>query len=177
MKIVIINGFPQQHSGKDTFVKYCLEKLNGRGKLISTVDFVKKIAYNCGWNGEKTPQNRKFLSDLKKLLTEWNDIPFKKIETEIENFYNYLEFYEVDTNGVIFIMCREPEEILRFKNKFNATTLLIKRELMENITQSNDADSNVLNFNYDYVINNNGTLLELKTKAIKFLNELINNNL
>lgn len=74
-------------------------------------------------------------------------------------------------------MCREPEEILRFKNKFNATTLLIKRELMENITQSNDADSNVLNFNYDYVINNNGTLLELKTKAIKFLNELINNNL
>lgn len=79
MKIVVINGFPG--AGKDEFVS-CCKKLIGEPYVrnISTVDFVKYIATECGWDGTKTPKNRAFLSNLKDLLIEWNDVPFKKIE-------------------------------------------------------------------------------------------------
>lgn len=79
MEIIVINGFPG--AGKDEFVN-CCKKLIGEPYVrnISTVDFVKYIAAECGWDGTKTPENRAFLSDLKDLLTKWNDVPFKKVE-------------------------------------------------------------------------------------------------
>ena len=50
---------------------------------VSTVDKVKEIAAECGWDGVKSPKNRKFLSDLKDLLTEWGDVPYKDIERKL----------------------------------------------------------------------------------------------
>ena len=82
VNVVIVNGFPR--SGKDTFVNFCKEKLGAFGVSVSTVDFVKYLAAQSGWDGSKTPENRKFLSDLKDLLTEWNDVPWKKVEEVFE---------------------------------------------------------------------------------------------
>ena len=33
------------------------------------------IAKECGWGGEKDDKARKFLSDLKRTLVEYNDYP------------------------------------------------------------------------------------------------------
>ena len=170
MKYFIINGRPR--SGKDTFVNFCLEELGAFGKLISTVDFVKEIAVSCGWNGTKTPQNRKFLSDLKDLLTNWGDVPYKKTLQEIDMFKFNLNCWNVSDKGVVFIMCREPKEIERFERELNAKSLLIRRASVEFEQQSNHADSEVLNHKYDYIIENNGTIDELKEKAKKFLKNL-----
>lgn len=170
MKIIIVNGFPQ--SGKDTFVNFCLKELRNFGKSISTVDFVKEIALKCGWNGEKTPKDRKFLSDLKMLLTEWNDVPYKKVVKEIDMFKYDLEYYDVEENGVVFIMCREPREINKLRVALDAKTLIIRRLEVEKREQSNVADSDILNYIYDYQINNDGTLEELQTKAIEFLKNI-----
>ena len=86
IKVVVVNGRPE--SGKTTFEEKCKELVNASSTfwldenkrmmvdVISTVDFIKQIAIECGWDGVKTPRNRKFLSDLKDLLTEWNDVPF-----------------------------------------------------------------------------------------------------
>lgn len=167
MKYAVINGFPL--SGKDTFVNYCLEEIKNYGLLVSTVDFVKHIAIECGWKKEKTPKDRKFLSDLKKILSNWNDVPYRKVIEEITYFRKDLEYYGVDDNGIVFIMSREPEEINRFKKDLNAKTVLIYRPSASLLQQSNDSDSNIMNYQYDYTIYNDGTLEELRNKAKNFL--------
>ena len=168
MKYFIVNGKPC--SGKDTFVNFCLEELGAFGKLISTVDFVKKIAIKCGWDGTKDSKNRKFLSDLKDLLTNWGDVPYTKTLQEIKLFYYDLEYYDVENSGVVFIMSREPEEISRFEKELGAKSILIRRNAVEFNEQSNHADSEVLNHKYHYIIDNNDTLEELKIKAQEFCN-------
>ena len=170
MKYFIINGRPR--SGKDTFVNFCLEELGAFGKLISTVDFVKEIAIKCGWDRTKTPKNRKFLSDLKDLLTNWGDVPYKKTLQEIDMFKFDLDYWDVSDKGIVFIMCREPKEIERFERELNAKSVLIRRASVEFEQQSNHADSEVLNHKYDYIIENNGTVDELKEKAKEFLKNL-----
>ncbi len=170
MKYFIINGRPR--SGKDTFVNFCLEELGAFGKLISTVDFVKEIAVSCGWDGTKNLKNRKFLSDLKDLLTNWGDVPYKKTLQEIDMFKFDLDYWDVSDKGVVFIMCREPKEIERFERELNAKSVLIRRASVEFEQQSNHADSEVLNHKYDYIIENNGTVDELKEKAKEFLKNL-----
>ena len=132
---------------------------------ISTIDYVKHIAKEeFSWDGNKTPRARKFLSDLKDLLSEWDDIPIKKIEENLENLQRkgYL-----NNNHIVFIDCREPEEIKKLCELFNAKTILVKRD-QENLELSNHADKNVLNYNYDIVIDNNGSLRELDKKAEEF---------
>ena len=175
VKVCICNGAPT--AGKTTFQEICRKKCNGfetvRGyhpdtrlwiSTMSTVDFVKEIATKCGWNGEKTPKNRKFLSDLKDLLTEWDDVPFKKI-------VDYIDY--VDSTGLddwlVFVDCREPDEIQKLKERLNATTLLIRRESVENYESSNHADANVFNYEYDLTIWNNSDIINLEKEADLFI--------
>ena len=171
MKIVIINGRPC--AGKDLFVKYCQTHcywcLN-----ISTVDFVKEVAAYCGWDGTKTPKNREFLSNLKDLLTKWNDVPYKKIKREIDLFKARMESHNFDStkDGIVFIHCREPEEIAHFVKDMGAITLLMRRPEVEELEQSNHADAEVFNFAYNYTIMNDGTIEELDDKAVSFLEEI-----
>lgn len=171
MKIICINGYPR--SGKDTFVSFCYEY----GSIIqsySTVDFVKKIAKICGWDGVKDLKGRKFLSDLKDILTEYDDIPIKKIKEKILDLIRPIENLGYNTDRIIFfIHTREPEELQRFKDEFGAKTLLIQRPSVEDAEQSNHADKEVLNFNYDYVIDNDGTLEDLQKKADSFIIDIL----
>lgn len=158
--IFIING--SAGVGKDTFIDMCnlyTEVLN-----YSSIDKVKEIARMVGWDGRKDEKSRKFLSDLKVLTTEYNDMPFKDMWRRVE-FYGKNENYKV-----MFLHIREPEEIMRAKCKFNAKTILVIRDSVKHI-MSNMADANVFNCNYDYVIDNNGTMEELKKVAKEFLIE------
>ena len=147
-QIIIING--TGGSGKDTFVEYCMKY----AKVInfSSIDKVKEIATLIGWDGEKTERNRKFLSDLKKLTTEYNDMAFNSIKDAVSNF-------EVSDNEILFVHIREPEEIARAENSFNAKTLLVKRVGHSNIT-TNYSDANVDNYDYDFVIENTTLFVE-----------------
>ena len=128
IKVVVINGRPE--CGKTTFELKCRELVNASSTfwvdenkrmvvdIISTVDFVKQIAKECGWNGVKTPENRKFLSDLKDLLTRWNDVPYQKIVDHIE----YMNEFGRQYDWILFVDCREPAEIQKLKERLNATT-------------------------------------------------------
>lgn len=167
-QVIVINGAPQ--SGKSTFVEMC-KSFYSYIDEFSTVDLVKRLAKQLGWNGEKTLKDRKFLSDLKDLLTEWNDIPFKDTEkfVTVVKMKNKLK----KCDGIIFIHCREPQEIDRLKKEFNAITLLIRRDAAENQEVSCHSDRNVLNYEYDCVIENNGNLEDLKNKAYNFLKIII----
>lgn len=175
MQIVVINGAPT--AGKDAFVKFCQKYLLWCGNF-STVDFVKEVAAYAGWDGTKTPNNRKFLSDLKDLLTEWDNVPFRKVENAMMRYEKDAESYDFRSEDVLcFVHCREPWEIQKFVDTLGAKTLLIRRPEVEKNEQSNHADSEVFNYNYDYEIINDGTLWDLEKKAANFVLELGYKNL
>lgn len=160
-QIVVING--TGGSGKDTFVEFCSKY--GRVMNFSSVDKVKEVARLIGWNGQKTEKDRKFLSDLKRLTTEYNDMAFNSIKEAIGKF-------KESDKEILFIHIREPEEIQRAVVAFGAKTLLVKRDGIAKI-ESNYSDASVENYNYDFVIENT-TLEELDTKAHKFVDEFNN---
>lgn len=153
--IIVINGYGG--SGKDTFVEY-VSKYN-KVYNFSSVDKVKEIAKLIGWNGEKKDKDRKFLSDLKKLTTDYNDMSFISIKEAINDF-------NLSDKEIMFIHIREPEEIKRVVDEYNAKTLLIKRDDIKKVT-TNYSDASVENYNYDYIINNT-TLEELDKQASIF---------
>lgn len=166
-QVFIING--SGGVGKDTFIAFICLNFESKNILpiinFSSVDKVKKVAKLIGWDGSKTEKDRKFLSDLKLLCTNYNDMPFNSMYEKVIEFYN-------GNYSMLFLHIREPEEIERAKNIFNAKTILVKRDSVEHIT-SNMADENVYNYNYDIVINNDGTYDDLEIKALDFINDFI----
>lgn len=156
----IING--SGFSGKDTFVALVSKYIPTMN--FSSVDKVKEVARMIGWDGGKTEKDRKLLSDLKLLCTEYNNMPFESMKNRVEKFLKS-DYYEF-----IFLHIREPEEIDKAKEAFNAKTILVKRDSVLHIT-SNMADANVYNYDYDIVIDNSGTLDELDSKALALVLE------
>lgn len=156
-KVFIING--SGGVGKDTFCEYVGHYT--KVKVISSIDLVKDYASKMGWNGSKTPRDRKFLSDLKDLLTKYNDYPFRDICQKVL-------WFKEDDNEFLFIHIREPEEIDRAKREFNAHTILMVNDNVKGI-YSNHADARVLEYNYDIVIDNSGTLKDLEIIAKDFV--------
>lgn len=154
-KYVIINGYPS--SGKDATVKQC-GILRDNVTNMSTVDFVKHVAKTCGWDGKKDDRGRKFLSDLKDAMTRYDDIPLK----------NIVENVKMLDNCIIFIHCREPDEIRKLKELLGATTLFIKNDNIKNLN-TNHADAEVENYQYDYTLDNSGSLGDLIIESDRFL--------
>lgn len=168
--IFIING--SGGVGKDTFVGLVSTQLNDMLKKFhtvinfSSVDKVKEIAREIGWDGKKTEKDRKFLSDLKILTSEYCDMSFESMKSKVT------EFMKDEESKFLFLHIREPEEIDRVVREFGAKTILIIRDTVKHIV-SNMADENVFNYYYDFVIDNNGTKEELNSKAKDFIQEVI----
>jgi hypothetical protein len=59
----------------------------------------------------------------------------------------------------------------------DAVTLLIRRDAAEYVEQINHADNEVLNYEYDYTIPNNGSLSELRARAWEFLHGALELNI
>lgn len=169
--IFIING--SGGVGKDTFVELVSVELNDIFKKFhtvtnfSSVDKVKDIAREIGWDGKKTEKDRKFLSDLKVLTSEYCDMPFKSMKNKVN------DFLKDEESKFLFLHIREPEEITRAVKEFGAETILVVRNSVKHIT-SNMADENVFNYDYDFEIDNSGTKEELKDKVKKFVWRIIN---
>lgn len=179
MNIFIVNG--KGGSGKDAFESFVIEYAANLPYAaapvlkLSIIDYVKDIAKYAGWDGGKTQADRKFLCDLKSILTKWNDSPMLELYCSIEDIENH-----EGKLSTIFIDMREPIDIARFKqickeNSWNwePKTVLIKRDTVDDIAYGNKADDGVFDYNYDIVIENYGTLSDLKDSAKTFYNNYI----
>lgn len=177
-KIIIINGYPR--SGKDTFIDICNELIDGSTvSRVSIIDYVKGVAASrCGWTGEKTPKDRKFLCDFKKLLTEYNDLPLRRVNDVVQSFVS-----EKNVHKILFVTMREKVDIEKFKKTWpQAETLFISRREAKkeyeqlNNNERNSADSDVDEAyaaeNYDHFIYNSGGLDDLRAEAKAFLEKL-----
>lgn len=172
LRVVIVNGKPGV--GKTTFEDACIDILgHAYGRKRSTIDKIKEIAKSGGWLGEKDPRSRKLLSDLKDLFTEYNDLPNSDIYFFLRGWEDDIQYYYVGNHPhVLFVDAREPEEIEKLKKDFNAITVIVRRPGDEKLETSNHADENVFNYEYDYVIENDGDLGKLKDEAQRFLNSI-----
>lgn len=163
-RIFIINGMGG--SGKDTFVQ-CLNELIPT-LHISIVDNVKQTAKLLGWKGEKTEKDRRFLSDLKLAIDNYNDANYEYVRQKVKDFCDG----KLGKYQILCIDMREKSQIERAKEEFGAKSVLVYRDSVKNIT-SNVADANVFNMSYDVKVNNSGTIEDLKEAAKEFIDKCV----
>lgn len=157
---IIING--SGGVGKDTVVEMVSKKYNVRN--VSTVDKVNEAGLLLGCLG-KSLKDRAFKSDLKLLADKYYTHSLIYVLEE------YVKFLDHPDQQIMFIHCREPDNIAEVSESVNCTTLLITNARVP-LIDSNMADKNVFNYKYDHIIRNDGTLEELE-KKVNFFLELI----
>ena len=184
-KVVIINGKPQ--SGKDTFCKYaqgyCDDDESANTLIISSVDPLKEMLMQLGWDGTKTDKIRDMLMDMKQLWVQNQDGPTMFL------FNNILEFHKACTgeDNIVFVHIREPEEIKKLVNALtgfesmgiDVISLLVIRESGEDTpnqpaeTRRSDDEALINNYEYDVTINNDEDLIKLQELAAEFVDKLL----
>ncbi len=170
-QVVVING--KGGIGKD-FLCDIVGK-HYQTKVISVVDEVKKIAETCGWKGEKTPKARKFLSDLKLALENYNSLPLMSVFEKLNTFLQKDE-------EILFIHMREKNDIEMIKQLVNftgmykslsLTTLLVERDSSQHTIYGNPADDNVNDYVYDHIYKNNCSLDEVESDFMRYFDDNI----
>lgn len=159
----VING--KGGVGKDTLCDFAAKHF--KTVNISTITPIKEIAAAHGWNGEKTPKARRFLAELKRLFTEWNDLP---------NSYaleKYGEFLKSDSE-LFFVHIREGSEIKKFVEGAERLgqrplTLLVTSKRCDKV-YGNTSDDGVDDYAYDYTYKNDLPLAEAEEDFMRFLN-------
>ena len=131
--VIVING--SGGVGKDSICSIVGKHYSTMN--ISSVDPIKKIAFENGWDGRKNEKSRKFV--------DFNDLPCKYL---LDKYQEFLE----SNNEILFVHIREPEEISKFKKSIQEAciTLLIRRNSHTKKEWNNSADDNVENFDYDF---------------------------
>ena len=150
---IVING--RGGVGKDTLCDFASQFYRVRN--ISSVDPIKAIARQHGWNGEKDLKSRKFLSDLKRVFTEYSDLP---------NHYmmeQHGKFLATDEQ-ILFVHIRESDQIASFvklMEGYTVLTLLVRRDEGTPVGRyGNVSDDDVESYPYDYYYDNNAPLEE-----------------
>ncbi len=172
MKIIMICG--KARSGKDTLAEFIMKNTNN--EKICRVQIGQYIKYYAmkyfGWNGEEETKPRDLLNHLGTDIIRNKINPDFHINRLIEDIEVLSYFYDT----FIISDVRFPNEIEKVKAKYdNVTTIKIIRNSDElNESQKNNITETALDSynNYDYSIDNNGTLEELESKAKDIINEV-----
>lgn len=180
INIIIINGKPR--SGKDTVIgymkKYCDINECARCYSYSTIDPVKDVLRNLGWNGEKTDEVRNMLSSMKQFWINTCDGPLKYCMDTIFQCMNM----DTDDDMVLVFQIREPDEIHKLINaikpielayNLNVSTLLVYRSEASQKHHGNKSDNDVAEYVYDKSICNNSSIEDLWTVVKEYMDNLL----
>lgn len=168
--IIIING--KGGCGKDTLCDIAATKYNTMN--VSSITPIKEMAKIVGWNGAKTDADRKFLSDLKEIVTRYNDGANEYIIQEA------LVFSKSESD-VMFIHIREPENIehfietarCRIPDDIQILTLLVKRDSQKYLIFGNKSDDDVELYDYDFIYSNSHPIEEVESDFLPFLENML----
>lgn len=124
----------------------CTKKFITRS--VSAITPIKKLATEIGWDGTKDVKSRKFLSDLKRVVVEYNDYPTTYL------LHEYQEFL-MSSAQILFMHIREIDEIKKMKGLIpsRCVTLLIRNTDAPE-QWGNDSDDCVEQYDYDYYYDN-----------------------
>jgi len=169
MKIIIINGVGG--SGKDSFISLLRTYTDKYVYNFSTIDEVKRIAKEFYWGGEKDDRGRTFLYELKQAWKKYNNGPVTTIIRKIAEIHQ--DDLLLNRDSLVFIHCREIEEIEELKNIFEQrhipviTLFIVMKGEQEHFT--NPSDSQDISFYpYDYVVESLQGLDYLNEKVKEF---------
>ena len=172
MKIIMICG--KARSGKDTLTDYLIPGLEDEKVCrIQISQYIKYYAMKYfGWDGSEETKPRDLLN---KLGTE---IIRNKIDPEfhINRLLQDIEVLSYFFDTFIVNDVRYPIEIEKVKEKFdNVTTIKIFRESDElTESQKKEVSETALDdyTEFDFVVDNSGSLEDLELEANKILNEI-----
>jgi hypothetical protein len=155
--VIVING--RGGVGKDTVCGVLADHYKVRN--ASSIAPIKEIALRHGWGGGKDDRDRKFLSDLKNAFSAYNDLPYRYMLGELD------EFLASDAE-IMCVHIREMREIAKFVagakkalgKDGRVATLLVRRPSCERV-YGNGADDGVGEFDYDWTYDNSGPLEDI----------------
>ncbi len=162
--LIIING--KGGVGKDTLCDFAARHYEVRN--VSSITPIKEIAAANGWKGEKTPEARKFLADLKEVFTRYNDLPTRYLLDQYRQFV-------AGEERLMFAHIREGGEIDKLKRQIPGAciTLLVKRSGDGPEQWGNASDDDVENYRYDYTYENSRPLAEAEVDFMNFLEHVL----
>lgn len=174
MKIVLIGG--KARVGKDTFADYLYEELEKNGKKPVKMQISQYIKYYAikyfDWDGEEETKPRELLQHLGTEIIRNKIDKYFHIDRLIQDIRVLSYYYDY----FIISDVRLEEEIEKPKKEFNdVVSIKIEREndVLTKKEQSHITEIGLDNYNdFDYIIENNGTIEELKNKAIDLLKEM-----
>lgn len=183
-KVIIINGVTG--AGKDTFVNlatsYCEDNEIANIFNISSVEMIKDMLMNFGWDGEKTDEVRDIMAGIKKIWISAKNGPTMFLMNNIIQYH----IAHTGEDNIIFCHVREPEEIKKLVDiitgmdavGIDIITLYIERKsiYMNGIDINNVRDSDdpfiISRYPYDIIIDNNSDLPALDEVVHNFINDL-----
>lgn len=185
-RVIIINGVAE--SGKDTFASYVADYCNRDDSAnvlnLSSVQPIKDMLRQFGWDGNKIPMVRNIIANIKGIWTADNNGPTMYL------LNNILEFHKskYDEDNIIFCHIREMNEIDKLVNILTGmerlgiefVTLYVQRDIVgySDISKPevDDIQVNSPSDYYHVIISNNKTKQDLKRTAEEFVDELLGGN-
>lgn len=189
---VIINGTGA--CGKGTFIEHCgrfcsVEEISAVDPLYDVAEtlmgmsdnenlglFVDPVPSSNEQREHKTEEFRSLMHELKKAWATYHNGP----ETYLIGRAISFLLTRREPPQIIFENCREPENIESLVNAHYDVGIVPLTLLMRGNVRPEDhscyADTNVENYDYDMVIDNIGSILDLRLEAAMFTHRLMHAN-
>lgn len=164
--VLVVNG--PARAGKDTsiaFMKTALGIYGYQTEEFSSIDPVRAMLHQAGVNvHDKTPEVRAMLANIGDQLRDFRiDVCARRINQSLA----------MNTNGVFFLHMREWPLIEKLRARLRNTNNQISTVLINNPRvkpePGNDADAKVLDYPYDFTIQNPDSLAELAYNCTAFV--------
>lgn len=157
MRVILLIG--KAGAGKDESYK-CIKELYPTAERYAFADRLKIFAYEMGWDGRKDERGRKLLQGIGQTVRAYKEGFWAlKVAKAIE--------HDVPDIAVI-TDCRFPNEIEIIKDYFRDVTTI---RIIRDVSEIDDVSEYSLdNYEPDFTIDNNGTVLDLQSSLKEVLN-------
>jgi|APSaa5957512622_1039677.scaffolds.fasta_scaffold76336_2 hypothetical protein len=165
--VIVVNGVSR--SGKDTFIDYLAKKtqLLLRHSTIQRV-FTALINSSMIVNGKKGKKEREFLASVKQAWITYSNGPLQEVTNKVDHLEEQYKFMQHIGNIFLTVQVREITEITKLKDHFkeDLVSLLVVRD---SVDPQHVTDEYVEDWDYDFVVSNNGSLEQLESQVDGFL--------
>lgn len=170
MKIYLLSG--KARSGKGTIANIIKEYYGNKCIELMFAQTIKRYAKDYfGWDGSDETKPRELLQHMgtEVIRVKLNNPNFhlNRVHEDIDILKNYFDYFIISD-------CRFPNEANLSKNKFKDECVLIRVERdYTNLTENQQQHSSEMaldNYNkFDYIVENNKTIDDLKEKIIHII--------